>query len=132
MTQLDGQNLITNNLTVYTINQRSDQHEHCNYTSISYGMRVPRPEIQLTTFFNWRILALQCCVGFCRTTLISHKYTYIPSLPPSHSTPLGHQSTDMRAELPELYSNFLLAIYFTYGNAHFHATLSVHPTLSFP
>ena len=46
-------------------------------------------------FFNWRIIALHCCVGFCHiTTLINHKYTYIPTLlslspTPSHLTPLG-------------------------------------------
>ena len=38
-------------------------------------------------FKNWRILALQCCVGFCYTTTwLSFKYTYILSLlslPPS-------------------------------------------------
>ena len=37
--------------------------------------------------FNWRIIALQYCVGFCHTsTWISHRYTYIPSLLnfPSH------------------------------------------------
>ena len=38
-------------------------------------------------FFNWRMIALPCCVGFCHTTRwISHKYTYIPfllSLPPT-------------------------------------------------
>ena len=29
--------------------------------------------------FNWRIIALQCYVGFCHTTTwISHKYTYNP------------------------------------------------------
>ena len=37
--------------------------------------------------FNWRIIALHSCVGFCHTTMwISHKYTYVPSLliiPPS-------------------------------------------------
>ena len=32
-------------------------------------------------FFNWRIIALQNCVGFCQTsTWISHKYIYGPSL----------------------------------------------------
>ena len=31
--------------------------------------------------FNWRIIALQYCVGFCHTsTWISHRYTYAPSL----------------------------------------------------
>ena len=30
---------------------------------------------------NWRIVALQYCVGFCHTsTWISHRYTYVPSL----------------------------------------------------
>lgn len=27
--------------------------------------------------FNWRMIALLCCVGFCHTTWISHKYTYL-------------------------------------------------------
>ena len=43
-------------------------------------------------FFNWRIVALQYCVGCCHiSTWISHKYTYVPSLfnfpPTSHSIP---------------------------------------------
>ena len=31
--------------------------------------------------FNWRVIALQCCVGFCHTSAwTSHMYTYFPSL----------------------------------------------------
>ena len=39
--------------------------------------------IQADTFFsNWRIIALQYCVGFCHTsTWISHKHIYIRFLP---------------------------------------------------
>ena len=42
--------------------------------------------------FNWRINALQYCVGFCHTSrCISHRYTYVPSLwklpPTSHPIP---------------------------------------------
>ena len=35
----------------------------------------------LNLFFNWGKIALQCCVGFCHTTMqISHNYTYITFL----------------------------------------------------
>ena len=35
----------------------------------------------LLFIFNWRLIALQYCVGFCHTsTWISHSYTYVPSL----------------------------------------------------
>ena len=42
--------------------------------------------------FNWRIIALQYCVGFCHTSAwISHRYTHVPSLlnlpPTSHTIP---------------------------------------------
>ena len=44
--------------------------------------------------FNWRIIPLQCCVGFCHTTWIHHKYTYIPFPlePLSHPQPPSHPS----------------------------------------
>ena len=43
--------------------------------------------------FNWRIIALQYCLGFCHTsTWIRHRYTYVPSLltlsPTSHPSEL--------------------------------------------
>ena len=52
-------------------------------------------------FFNWRKIALQCYVGFCRTTTqMSHNYTSIPSLlasfPAPHATPLAHQRSPGR------------------------------------
>ena len=60
---------------------------------------------------NWRILALQCCIGFCHTTMwinVNQPYVYIyppPFEPSSHPTtrlpiPLGH--TEHWAELPVL------------------------------
>ena len=43
-------------------------------------------------FFNWKIIILQYCDGFCHTSAwISHRHTTVPSflnLPP-HPTPLG-------------------------------------------
>ena len=34
--------------------------------------------VQFSKFiFNWKIIPLQCCVGFCQTMWNSHKYTYI-------------------------------------------------------
>ena len=39
--------------------------------------------------FNWRIIALQCCVGLCQaSTWITHRYTSLLNLPsPSHLPP---------------------------------------------
>ena len=74
--------------------------------------------------FNWRIIASQCYIGFCCTTMwVSYKHIHIPSLwslPPSPpSCPLGHpQSTEL---------SFPLAIYFTHGSVN--AALSIRPIL---
>ena len=35
---------------------------------------------ELCFVFNWKIITLQYCVGFCHTTWICHKYAYIPSI----------------------------------------------------
>ena len=66
-------------------------------------------------FFNWRILSLQCCVGFCHTVMwISHRYTYVPSLlnlpPTSQPFPPLWVFTEDWFELPESYRRFPLAI----------------------
>ena len=59
-------------------------------------------------FFDWRKVALQCCIGFCHTTTqISHNYIQVPSLsslPPlsPQPTPLGHH------RMPGLYSLFMM------------------------
>ena len=75
--------------------------------------------------FNWRIIALQYCIGFCHTsTWISHKYNMspsswtslpLPTLPTSHPiSPI----TEHWYELAVSNSKFPLAIYLTYGNIY--------------
>ena len=86
--------------------------------------------------FNWRVIALQYCLCFYQTsTWISHRFTHVPSLlklyPISLPIPPLEAVTKPRFEFPELYSKFSLAIYFTFGNEHFHVTLPIQPTLSF-
>ena len=59
--------------------------------------------------FNWRIIALQCYIGFCHTTMwISHKHTYVhsllnlfspPHLPSDCHRPPGWAPTQL-AQLP--------------------------------
>ena len=70
----------------------------------------------LNIFFNWWKNGLQCCVGFCNTTQISHNYIYIPSLLSPllspYLTPLGHH----RAPAPcIIYNNFPLAFFFFFN-----------------
>ena len=42
--------------------------------------------------FNWKIIPLQCCVGFYSTTWISPKYTLYPLPLESHPLPPSHPS----------------------------------------
>ena len=86
-------------------------------------------------FFNWRIIALQCCIDFCHTsTWIRHRCTYVPSFlnlwPTSQPFPPLDVVTEPWFEFPESYSKFPLALYFTYGNVSFHVTLFIHLILS--
>ena len=74
-------------------------------------------------YFNWRLITLQYCGGFCHTlTWINHgctrvlrSWTLLP--PPSPSHPSGwSQCTSF--ECPVSCIKLGLVIYFTYGNIH--------------
>ena len=74
-------------------------------------------------YFNWRIITLQYCDGFCHTSIwIGPKYTYIPSilnLPlTSLLTPSSRLSQSTSFGYPESSIKVALVIYFTYGNAY--------------
>ena len=65
---------------------------------------------------------------------VNQQYVSVYSLP-AGSTPCPYPSTitviqvltEHRAELPMLYSNFPLVIYFTHGGAHSSVCLPIHP-----
>ena len=88
----------------------------------------------LNFFFNCRITALQCCDGFCHTTMqISHNYTYITSLGnlpslPHPTSPLGHHRTAGWAPcvIQQLLTSY---VYYTWC-IHVSMLLSPCPTLS--
>ena len=87
--------------------------------------------------FNWRLIALQYCTGFCCTlTWIRHRYTYVPSLlnlpPTSHSILPLWVVIEHQCEFPKPYSKFPVDIYFTYGSIYVSMLLFIHPTLFFP
>ena len=70
-------------------------------------------------YFNWRLITLQYCSGFCHTlTWISHGCTCVPQAePPSHLPPHPiPQCTGF--ECPVSCIELGLVIYFTYGNIH--------------
>ena len=57
----------------------------------------------LKFIFNWRITALQRCVGFCHTAMwLSHEYTCIPSLKHSYcwKLPMSHPLVFHRVSPP--------------------------------
>ena len=85
---------------------------------IRFAFFFQRP-LRFFFFFNWKIIGLQCCAGFCHTAMqIRHRYTYMPSLlnlPPTLST---IPAPKVVAELPGLHRYFLQAIYFTHGGVY--------------
>ena len=91
---------------------------------------IPSPS-RLLFIFSWRIIALQCCVGFCHTSAwISHRYKDVPSLmnlpptPPPPPIPLLQVATEHQLECPVSYSKFLWAFCFTYNNVYVFMLLS--------
>ena len=81
-----------------------------NYILLLYIFQYPVSEIFLCDFFsfyfNWRVITLQYCGGFCHTvTWISHGCTCVPHRdPPSHlpphPIPQGHPSAPALSTLP--------------------------------
>ena len=86
--------------------------------------------------FNWRLITLQYCSGFCHPlTWISHGCTCVPNpeppshLPP-HPIPQGHPSAPALSTLSHAWKPGL-AIYFTYDHRHVSMLFSQisHPCL---
>ena len=78
--------------------------------------------------FNWRLIALRYFVGFCHTTRMSRRYTYIPSLLDLPPPPLSCHRAPSRTPcvIQQLPINYLLYIR---SCMCFNAALSVCPTL---
>ena len=77
----------------------------------------------LNLFFNWKIIALQCCVGFCHiTTPISKKH-----ICGSHSNPLSRDRGQAGALC---YSSFPLTVCLTRGSVGMSVLLSQFIPLS--
>ena len=86
-------------------------------------------------YFNWRLITLQYCGGFCHTlTWISHRCTCVPH-PKPHPTPLSIPSLWVVPVLQlwvpcfmhQTWTGHLVHIWYTC----FNAILSNHPTLTF-
>ena len=77
-------------------------------------------------YFNWRLITLQYCSGFCHTlTWISHGYTCVPhpETPPT-SSPSHSSGSGTSPEHPVSCIKPGLVIYFTDDNIHVSMQLS--------
>ena len=72
--------------------------------------------------FNWRLISLQYCGGFCHKFIqISHGCTYVPNPPPPTPPSSSHPSESSQGNSPEHFVSCTkpgLAFYFTYDNVH--------------
>ena len=84
-------------------------------------------------YFNFiKLFFLQCCVGFCHTTVqIIHNYTYNSFFPNLSPHPTFHPS--MSSQCTRLGSLCYTAIHLTSNSAYkVGATFFIHPTLCHP
>ena len=96
--------------------------------------RETRPDHFLKFIFNWRITALQYCIGFFHaSTLICLRYTYAPPswtpLPPP--TPCHPSRLLHTPSLSSLFHQQIPNGYFTYGSVYVSMPLSLFIHLSF-
>ena len=100
----------------------------------SMGVWIKQESLIFFKIFNWKITALQHCVGFCHTrTWINHKYIFVLSLltiPYPNPFLQAVRALGWAPCVPQqLPVSYLLC---TWQCMCFHATLSACPTLSFP
>ena len=104
-------------------------------TSISFWMTVVSSYIDTSFFFNWRLITLQYCIGFCHTlTWIRYGCTCVPHPePPPTSLPI----TSLWV-IPVHQPQASCILHWTWTGDSFHiwyytcfnAILPNHPTLS--
>ena len=103
------------------------QKSRCShwYRQNEYNLIIKDLSFLLFFFFHWKLIALQLCVGFCKTTMqIRREYCFPlepPLLPPISSL---LSLTEHRAGVPVLYSRFPLVIYFTHDSVYMSMLLS--------
>ena len=92
--------------------------------------------ILINYFFNWRLITLQYCSGFClhwhESAMGVHvSPSWTPSLFLPHPIPAGSSQCTGPEHPVSCIIGLGLAICFTYDNTRFNAILSNHPTLAF-
>ena len=87
-------------------------------------------------YFNWRVIALQCCDGLCHTsTWIGHRYTWVPTI---LNTPPTSPATLSLRVVPEpglwgpccMHGACAAHLCYLRECTCFRALLSSHPTLA--
>ena len=94
-------------------------HSQCQPIGVCFHWSWHARGSHIIIFFNWRIRALQYCVGFhCSAMWISHMYTCTFSLlsppPTPPSTPLGYHKAPSWGPCA-IHRSFPLAVWFRHG-----------------